>query len=547
MKAPALAAGSLIGCPRCGKSFALGGEPPAAEQAAAKSSAAKPAAAKPAATQSAAAKTAAVAKPAAPQSPASRPSIPGQANPPPRETAPTPPTKKAIPVEPELAVVCRLCGTRMHVKQSLAGTTIRCPDCTTENVVKQPVAAKPAAKGPSLDDAVEFELDEVTERPKYRPLVQPRGQDEILGELGNINTQATSLEGSLPKTSGGPAPVATSPATTPAPASAAKTTAVQARPSAAQRANDGDNDEENDDDFQLAETFERPAHKPLLPEWNESLEKEAAEARKRAAYDRDSYGDELWNQKIDPNDPNAWKKSPFLVGVVTFLFHMDAIPALAFQSIAAAGLLLLAQLVVGLSQGRASQLWAILLIPPLALFAAGFALSFGACCLAIAQDTANGMKHVANWPGWNFDWIGDAFTVAAAGFVASLPGVVLGSLSVYTTGQGLMLPLLMLCSGLAFFPIVLFSMLAEGTISAPVSRVVLSSFSRAGDGWMLFYMESFVIGLVAAIAISITPLHFIGAVVAAVVLVALAFIYFRLLGRLMWYCEQRLPAVDERE
>jgi len=105
-----------------------------------------------------------------------------------------------------------------------------------------------------------------------------------------------------------------------------------------------------------------------------------------------------------------------------------------------------------------------------------------------------------------------------------------------------MVPLMMLVSCLAIFPFVLFSMLAEGTVLAPYSAAVVKSFSAAGDGWLLFYMESFLLGLAAAIALVIAAVpSWIAAPIGGAILVTLAFIYFRLVGRLMWYCQQRLP------
>ena len=103
----------------------------------------------------------------------------------------------------------------------------------------------------------------------------------------------------------------------------------------------------------------------------------------------------------------------------------------------------------------------------------------------------------------------------------------------------------MMMSCLLFFPIVLFSMLAEGTIFAPYSANVVKSVQGAGDGWMLVYMLSFVIGLIAAIGISFVALnHWLAAPFAAAILVTITLIYFRLLGRLMWYSQNNLPQVE---
>jgi hypothetical protein len=107
-----------------------------------------------------------------------------------------------------------------------------------------------------------------------------------------------------------------------------------------------------------------------------------------------------------------------------------------------------------------------------------------------------------------------------------------------------------LLSWLVFFPPAIYSMLAEVSILAMVSPHLWRSMETAKDGWMLFYLYSFGIllfgGLAAALAIVGHP---VVAAIGAVALVVLAFLYARLLGRLMWYAaeeEARKEAIAAR-
>src|SRR5688572_26973882 len=130
MKSPGLPAGSKVNCPKCGKPFVLGGGAPAPQASGGRKPSEQPAsgdlrgltppAAPPADALSAAAAT----------QPAHRPPRPDMLVDP---TMVPPPKPKPKPKPTEVAVVCRLCGTRMHAPIAAAGQTLRCPDCHTVN------------------------------------------------------------------------------------------------------------------------------------------------------------------------------------------------------------------------------------------------------------------------------------------------------------------------------------------------------------------------------------------------------------------------------
>jgi hypothetical protein len=230
MKSPGLPAGSKVNCPKCGKPFVLGGAPqpppgPPPQRVAPAKSAAPRAVAAPPPT---------VFPPAPPKPPSSVPrplpsrqplghlgpmdAVPADAlsaamatqpaHRPPREdklvdpSIHTPSKPHPKPQATGITVACKLCGTRVHVPLEKAGQTLQCPDCHTVNVIKAPAppAKKPA--GPTLDDVLDIGMSEVVERPKYKPLVVPRGDDAILNDLDG----ADHPPGWAPPQAGAPRP-----------------------------------------------------------------------------------------------------------------------------------------------------------------------------------------------------------------------------------------------------------------------------------------------------------------------------------------------------
>jgi hypothetical protein len=174
-----------------------------------------------------------------------------------------------------------------------------------------------------------------------------------------------------------------------------------------------------------------------------------------------------------------------------------------------------------------------------------------ACCLAVVEDTANGSDEVTSWPDYNImDWFLKAIYFLIAGVVAGFPGVVFGSLLVSSGAfPPIFLAIAVLASWVALFPLVLCSMLAEGSIIALYSPQTIRSLRAASEAWMMFYLLSFLLGLIGACALALANVHMILiSSVGAVALVALALVYCRLLGRMMWVAQDKLSqlaAADE--
>jgi hypothetical protein len=558
IKAPTIAPGSLVNCPKCGQGFRLGEKPRDKEKVQGpKSKVQGPAPASPQ-SPTAPRPLAAPVKPpaaevvvprdfagaAATTQPAHRPASDSAAQPMEGGSAPAganwqadttsmfptvgPPRRGVVPdylVDPNLLpppppkekakattvpVVCYLCGTRTDVALDQIGKTVKCPDCYAVNEVVAPKEkGEKTPKGPTLEGAKEYDLSEQVQRPAYRPLQAPRGEYEILASLD-------------PKS----APPGWSPPDA--------RTAMATEPAA------------EDEEIRVAAPVERvelkrePIHVlPLDPE--ESL------------YDG-RYDDGLVGDGVDRKQPEAWKKAPFLIGLVEFLFFPSTLPRWVMYSIGLAIPLNVGNLLYVAATGDdpSGKVLAIFLGIAFSLSFGGWAMPFCASALAVVQDTANGLKEVESWPDWNFfDWFYNGLFIPWAAFLSGLPGMFLTS-ALFGSGfdprimsfvLGAPLPL----SWLVLFPPVLFSMLFEASLMAPASGHVIRSFREASEGWLLFYMYSFGL-LILAIAAGSLALsrNFMLCTLGAAGLVTVALLYARLVGRLMWYAGQKTEVYEEQ-
>jgi len=422
------------------------------------------------------------------------------------------------PPATEVPVVCRLCGTRMYAPLEKIGQTIKCPDCHTDNEILGPKKPPPAKKpGPTLDDTPDFGLGEPGERPAYRPIVAPRGD---YAELAEFDPSQRPPGWSRPERR--------------ARAEAAETAAPTATAE----------EEEEQEEIIVSAPVERielkPEIKPLPPpDPQDSL------------YDG-KYDDGLIGDWDDRKKPDAWKRAPLTIGILSFPFQLNNLVRVILYSI---GLAIVANVL------RATIEWA-RSDDPSALVGAIFGCmvtavgmgclvaSFAAVLLAIVQDTANGADEVSSYPDWNVgEWLVTSMYFPAAAFLAGLPG------SFFTTallGFGLdprygafaaVAPLVL--SWIVLFPLVLYSMLAEASILAPYSAATYKSLQEVSEGWVFFYMYAALLGMLGgtALAFLASPTLLFSSI-GSIGVVLVAVLYCRILGRLMWYASEKMARLE---
>jgi hypothetical protein len=420
------------------------------------------------------------------------------------------------PPSREIAVVCRLCGTRMHAAPEKVGQRIQCPDCHTINEIVAPKKpAPPKRSAPKLDDVPDFGLGEPVERPAYQPVVAPRGEYSELAEFDPAQR---------PEGWSRPERLASTAASTGASA------AVE--------------EEENDEEIVVSAPVERleikPEIKPLPPP-------DPQDDLYDGKYDDGLIGD--WD---DRKKPEAWKRAPLTVGILSFPFQFNNFLRIILY---AGGMALLANLfhavIAGaISSDPTSQVGAIIGGIVLTVVSAFLVLSLSAVLFAIVQDTANGADETSSYPDWLIvDWIGTSFYFPAAAFLAGLPGSFLTSALI---GVGLdprfgayaaVAPLVL--SWVILFPPAIYSMLAEGSIMSPFSSATWRSIHEAGEAWVFFYMYAALLGLVGGGALAfVCSRAVLVNVIGSVGVIFVAVLYCRILGRMMWYCSEKMARLE---
>jgi DNA-directed RNA polymerase subunit RPC12/RpoP len=429
--------------------------------------------------------------------------------------APPPPKVKEKPTD--VAVVCQLCGTRIHVKIAKIGQEVKCPDCHSRNLVvgpKEEGAAK--SKGPTLEGTENFGMSEVVQRPKYRPMQASRGEYEVLSAL-----DPAAIEHRMT-----------------VPDSKSHKKKLVAAPAADQSAEA----DEPHGELTLEAPIERAeaARDPrtVLPQPELEDEDPMYDGR---------YDDGVLGDGVDPRARDAWKKAPLVYGIVEFLFR----PGTILRWVMFAALLTiiaeLAKLGVYYAQQEGNIQVVVLFImwagiPTLGVWLFSFAAAFH----AIVEATGNGEDDVANWPDWNvFGWFGPAFFVLIAAVAAAVPGGLIGAATFAASVNdprmaafGIGLPPVL--SMLVLFPIFYCSMLIEDNLLALISGYTLRSFKIAGDAWIFSYMYAILLALLGTGAVATAAAdNFVFTAVGAAATVAVLIIYARLLGRLMWVAAQR--------
>jgi hypothetical protein len=164
--------------------------------------------------------------------------------------------------------------------------------------------------------------------------------------------------------------------------------------------------------------------------------------------------------------------------------------------------------------------------------------------LAILQGSAEGADRIENWPEAVFlDWVFQCLYILIALSLALMAGTIVDCLLDHT-GRHLVPGAVIGLLGV--FPIALLSVLESGSPFVPISMPVLHSLSYAWRGWAVFYLETLILvpGAIVASVFVLVRGGIWAIVPATTLLMATCLIYFRLLGRLAWYCAETARRLD---
>ncbi|QDU30359.1 hypothetical protein ETAA8_54870 [Anatilimnocola aggregata] len=406
---------------------------------------------------------------------------------------------------------------------------ITCHDCHSENEVRAPKVRVDRADKPTLVGAEDFQLSAPVERPKFSPVEQTRRDEDEDDEFRLAPLPPEPPAATVPPMNGG---VSSSAVSTFQPGTFAP-------------------------NFRLSPTADpvpgvRPTTAPAnaFPPASPAATAPAAALPPRRQLPRreESYGDELWDAPVDPNQPR-FHRGPFLIGIVEFLFYPGTMSRwLVFTALAAIPIAAI-ELAVAASIARDGNVFS-----PAGIFftliAAGtgfvWLLLFSLQMQAVVEDTGRGCDAIEKWPTAGFIPHGNPLYLPAAIFLGMLPGLIVWM--GYHFGQdGLTVfgGIIALISLLIFVPLLWLPILLHKSFAgAHQSPLFWESFRFTGDGWIVFYMETFVLGLVVSMGISLWSTgSVVVAPLSAALLVTPLFLYFRLLGRLLWYIDPAMTPV----
>lgn len=177
------------------------------------------------------------------------------------------------------------------------------------------------------------------------------------------------------------------------------------------------------------------------------------------------------------------------------------------------------------------------------------------CFLCILQDSAAGNRIIESWP----DKAGGAFSLVGILYVlgALFYCVLIGFAATWSLrNQGIgWLPVQL---GIVFltFPLFLTSSLEAGSPMLPISLIMIRSLFARFTAWLAFYLETavlFAIGIVVTLTLvwsigpKAQPLSIACGLVLGPLFTFLLFVYFRLLGRLVWVCDEWVRSLEPEE
>ena len=411
-----------------------------------------------------------------------------------------------------VAVVCAHCNTRMHATLADVGRKIECPDCGVKSLVRQPIVETPRPR-PSLDDVEAYEVWDSEQDPNLHPERDPEAYVPVVCELCDTHLSATAEQIGQQVVC----------------PDCGHRTRVKPPPKEVPKRTLPGVEMENRQPYQLGPAVATPAVEQLVAMGGTEVDEERAH----------TYGYGKDRRKVAQLPP--W---PFINGVWNFLWY---------PGVLARVLVLwpwLAIAVFMISAGVASAFSnPFMAVPLLAFGAASMGLWIvvaSAIYLTVVSETGNGADEI-DWPDAVFlDWMFLGFYFVTSYTCALLPAVALQSLLGGTVNE-FVLSLLSVGSAYALFPVVLLSMLENGSPVGPFSPKVWGSIWQFPGRWFTCYALVAVVLAVQLICLGLTvQLGVIAAFVfgPAVVVIGMMTVY-RLIGRLAFCCSMVSATDDE--
>jgi hypothetical protein len=386
------------------------------------------------------------------------------------------------PAEPyDFSVACPLCGTRQDTDSEHIGGTLRCPDCHFVFDVSEP----------------------------HRSARRPRG---ALGSPEDDSFQLEELPDSGPwrQLAGGILDAASKEAPS-APTESERADAARTKPARSQPARP----------FTPADAIQQTLR---------AAEKEFEE-RERAI----------------PQIPSR----PLSTGVMKFMFDTMTVGRWLIMSLVVQVEVAAIQMSLAAAEGGGiAQVMGIFLRVFATIVGVLGACFISTSLLRVVEESSLGQDAVEHWPGINVtDWFFESWPMFASLFLTLAPGLAIGQMAYSISGSAGWLAAISIGAGsvaLAIaFPVLLLSFLES---YGPYSKPIWNSLSLSRSSWSAFWRRA---AAIVTLGCAITYVRWSAgfSTVVNAVLVAIAMflvlLYFRLLGRLSWACDQDLRKAAE--
>ncbi len=508
-----------------------------------------------------------------------------------------PPAPRAAPDAPlpaaavqrgiaHIAIVCPVCGTRMYATREQIGKTMVCPDCLETVTVPDAAAARPAGGLPRPARRSRSVPPAKTQPAAPDPADGDDPNDELkLGDPVAIPAQVLLPSHLAEALRDVPAPPQSDPSAAPTTAALPDAGTTPARPDLSQpgpapivrpqfavkcptcdtliyATEDEIGQRRTCPDCLSPIEIKRPRPKPrrvnevvdtdyegALFTLSDPVPLDIHHCTERGLAPRTEGEDALRRAEQEYERRRQGEPSlppiPLWDGLFRFLPDLPMLVRLLLTGLALGSLMRFTVLVVRWAHGSSpiEHLATMLGMLSLVLLTTLCFTYVSTTCLLILQESAHGQDRITDWPAMGLgDRLAESLSVAAPALYAVLPGLAF-FLASWTAGLSLtaccIFPALSLY---LFFPIVQLSALESGSLMMPVSQLILKSLNTDFLLWCTLYLMNAALGLIVALTtlgLLRTDQTLPVCILVGLVWTLALFLFYRLLGRLAWACQER--------